>query len=465
MEQADCVPGRFGSTQFAGAQLGDERRTKRLIRLADQILLHPGGTLPDKIPDPYQLDSAYRFFAEPEVTPSAILTPHTTQVRQAMTDSKEVILIPHDSTELNYSSLTIADLGILAGRKSRGILCHNSLAITTSGRVLGLAHQALLCPRPKPAQDNKAQARTNPHKISNLWRDAVTAIGPTPPGCRWIHVADRGADITELLDYADEQDREYVVRASHNRNIEWEGDSGLQQGHLFPHLRSFPAVSMRTQKVSQQGNRPQRTAHLAIAWTRVRVIPPRQARGRERGIPLWVTAIRVWEPDPPKGIKPLEWMLLTNVPVTTVEEAWERADWYGQRWGIEEFHKCQKTGVGLEKLELTGVHRLSNAIAVLSVVAVALLVLRDLARQDDAATTPARTILPPIWVELLSLWRYGEVRELTIREWILALGRLGGHQNRPSNGLPGWQTLWKGWQKLALMREGYRLHHEKCGGS
>ena len=119
----------------------------------------------------------------------------------------------------------------------------------------------------------------------------------------------------------------------------------------------------------------------------------------------------------------------------------------------------------MEKLELTGVHRLSNAMAVLSVVAVALLVLRDLARQDDAETTPASTILPRIWVEILSLWRYGEVRELSIREWILALDRLGGHQNRPSNGLPGWQTLWKGWQKLALMREGYRLHHEKCGGS
>jgi len=323
--------------------------------------------------------------------------------------------------------------------------------------VLGLAHQALLCARRRPAKDTKAKARTDPHKVSALWRNSPAAGGPTPPGGRRIHLADRGADVTELLDDADEHGREYVVRAKHDRNVETAGPGGPEPGRLPDFSRRWPAAATRTQAVAHQVRRPARPAAVAVSWGRARVIPPRQARGRERGVPLPVTVVRVWEPAPPAGVRPLEWVLLTNVAVATAADAWERAEWYARRWAIEEFHECQKTGVGLERLERTTVARLSNAIAVLSVVAVALLVLRGAARRADAGTTPARTAVPRLWVELLSRRRYGEARDLTVREWLLALGRLGGHQNAPSDGRPGWQTLWKGWGKLMTMLDGHRI--------
>ena len=141
----------------------------------------------------------------------------------------------------------------------------------------------------------------------------------------------------------------------------------------------------------------------------------------------------------------------------TAADAWERADWYARRWGVEEYHKAQKTGVGIETLQLTTVSSLEAAIAVLSVVAVALLVMRDAARRDDAATTPACAIVPAVWVELVSRWRYNENRDLSIRDWLLALGRMGGHQNRPSDGMPGWQTLWRGWRQLHAMLAAWRI--------
>jgi hypothetical protein len=158
----------LGESQFAGAEWGDRRRTKRLIRLGDQILSHPEGTLPDKIPNPHQLDAAYRLFGEREVTHDAILAPHCQQVRQAMTAQRGIVLVPHDGTEFNFSGLDIPDLGKLAGPKSRGILCHNSLAMTASGQVLGLAHQTLFLPQPKPAKDTKSEAAENPDKIRTL---------------------------------------------------------------------------------------------------------------------------------------------------------------------------------------------------------------------------------------------------------------------------------------------------------
>ncbi len=457
MDRLDGVPGRFGVSQFAGADLGDERRTKRLIRLADQLMAHPDGTLPDKIADLYQLDAAYRLFAEPDVTHAAVLAPHAARVRGAMTAAGQVVLLPHDTTELDDTTLDIPDLGALASRWSRGILCHNTPAVTVGGEVLGLAHQALLCAHPRPAKDTKSKARTDPDKISALWRNSVAAVGPTPPGCRWIHLADRGADVTELLDDAAEHSREYVVRAKHDRTVEVDGPDGVRTGRLFEYARSFPAAATRTPDVTHQARRPARTATVAVAWRRVRVVPPRQARGRERGVPLTVWVVRVWEPNPPAGATPPEWSPLTNVAVERVADAWERADWYARRWAIEECHERQKTGVGLGRLERTTAPRLANAIAVLSVVAVGLPVLRDAARRDDAGAMPAAARVPRRWADLLSRWRYGEARDLTVREWILALGRLGGRQNAPTDGLPGWQILWKGWGKLLTMLEGCRI--------
>jgi hypothetical protein len=460
MDMADCVPGVFGQTQFAGAALGDARRARRLIRLADQCLVRPEGTLPHKLPDPYQLDAAYRLFAEPDVTHSALLASHWARTRAAMAAAGEVVRIAHDGTEFDFSTLAIPDLGVLSGPKARGLLCHNSLAVTASGRVLGLAHQVVFRPRPAPASDTKSKSRADPHKSSRLWRDAVTAIGPAPAGARWVHVADRGADVTEFLDYLTEHGREYVVRAQHDRNITWAAADGEPRvGKLFEYVRALPAVGSRTQAVAHQGGRAARVATVAVAVGEVTVIPPRQARGRERGVRLAVTVVRVWEPAPPAGVPPLEWILLTNIPSPTPAAAWERADDYAGRWVVEELHKGQKTGVGIEALQLTTVHSLENAIAVLSVVAVALLVLRDAARQPEAAKAPAAGVVPAVWVEVLSRWRYGEAKPLTVREWVYALGRLGGHQGRPSDGPPGWQTLWRGWRQLTLLIAGYELAH------
>ena len=111
--------------------------------------------------------------------------------------------------------------------------------------------------------------------------------------------------------------------------------------------------------------------------------------------------------------------------------------------------------------------RLQPAIGLMSVVALTLLQLRDWARQPERKSEPATACVPRLWVRMLSQWRYGQQREeMTAEEFVLALGRLGGHQNRPSDGLPGWQTLWRGWMQLQAMVQGLLLLHSSiCGGT
>jgi hypothetical protein len=175
--------------------------------------------------------------------------------------------------------------------------------------------------------------------------------------------------------------------------------------------------------------------------------------------------VLVTEVDPPPGEKAVEWMLLTNEPVLTFDDAWTVIGWYERGWIVEEFHKGQKTGCQIEDLQFTTVARLKPAIALLSVVAVTLLNLRDAGRRSDARTRLATEVIAADYVEVLSLHRHRENRPLwTVHEFHLALARLGGHQNRKSDRAPGWLVLWRGWMQLQALVDGYALAQRKrCG--
>ena len=94
-------------------------------------------------------------------------------------------------------------------------------------------------------------------------------------------------------------------------------------------------------------------------------------------------------------------------------------------------------------------------IALLSVVAVTLLNLREASRRPDAKERPATSLVDARYVRVLSAWRYKKIRlELSIHDFFYALARLGGHQNRKSDHRPGWLVLWRGWMALQHMVDG-----------
>jgi hypothetical protein len=179
---------------------------------------------------------------------------------------------------------------------------------------------------------------------------------------------------------------------------------------------------------------------------------------------LQVWVVHVGEVDHPAGAEPLEWILLTNDPVRNFEDACQRVDWYSTRWTIEEYHKVLKTGCGIETLQFTTEARLQPAIALLSVVALHLLNLRDASRSPDAQIRPATDIFPHQVVEVLSLWRYGRRQILNVHDFFFALARLGGHQNRKHDHPPGWLVLWRGWTKLQAKVEIAPLLRQKRYG-
>ena len=180
--------------------------------------------------------------------------------------------------------------------------------------------------------------------------------------------------------------------------------------------------------------------------------------------PLHLWMIRVWERQTPAGEEPLEWILLTNVPVLTKSDAHERIGWYERRPIIEELHKGMKTGCGIEKMQFEKIGPLEPAIAVLSALATTLLRLRDAARSHDADTRPATEVVDAEYVEVLAS-HYGNRlgSRPSVLKFYMHVARLGGHQNRKSDGFPGWVTLWRGWMKLQSMVDAYRATRRKYG--
>jgi Transposase DNA-binding/Transposase DDE domain len=445
----------FGRSSFGGAVLGDARRTARLVRSADALLAHPGGTLPQKLSAPGPLKGFYRLMNRPEVTHAAVLAPAIEQVRAAVAAEEGVVLLVEDWTELDYTGLgsVSEELGIIGNGSHRGFLCASCLAVRPAGRrVLGLIGQRLATRRRVRAGRPRPERRADPRRETRLW-SALTQDLPvaTAAGTRCVVVADRGADVLEFLDGMAAAGRSFLVRAGHNRRID---RGGGDLAKLFDHVRGRPAAGRRETTIPAAAGRAARTTTLAVAHVAVTVMAPKQPRGEVRGDPLPLHAVRVWEATPPAGVEPLEWVLLTDQPVTTAADAWERVGWYECRWQVEEFHKGLKTGCGVEQLQFTTAAALEPTIGVLSVLAAQLLRLRDAARDPEQAAGPARLWVGAVAVRAVSLWRHREERpDWTVAEYCLALARLGGHQNRKGDGPPGWITLWRGTLKLQTLLE------------
>lgn len=455
----------FGCLNFGALDLGDRRRTRRLVRLVDTMCRHPGGTLPDKLNHPPDLRAFYALMDRQEVTHAVLLGGHADATRaQLAALGQGVVLRLHDATELDYTTkTTLRDhLGQIGQGTHRGYICHNSLAVRAdTGETLGLVAQILHHRADVPAGETNKQKRQRLDRESRLWLRGVMASGKAPAGVLCVDVSDSLSDTFEYLAYQMTHDGHFVLRARENRRLQ---QPVAGQHYLFDAARHLPSQHRRAIQVAASATRAARTATVRVAFAPVRLAPPGKQLGDYDKQPLDVWVIRVWEPDPPAGEEPLEWILLTNVAVRTVADALERISWYERRPIIEEYHKGMKTGCAIESLQFEKIERLEPAIALLSAVATTLLRLRDAARAPDADSRPATEVVAAEYVEVLAE-HYGPRlgAQPSVLKFYLHVARLGGHQNRKADGFPGWITLWRGWMKLQSMVDGYRAARKKFG--
>lgn len=470
-----CQAQDWSQQTFAAAQLGDIRRSQRAAAIAQAMAEQPGASIPDLFDDPYAIKAAYGLFGRPEATPDRLQAPHRAAVAQALAAAGARYLLLEDTSELSWTNKKkVAGLGPIANslERQQGFLLHSALAVRwpdlpagqPAGRrppleVLGLADQLYEIRQPRPAGESHddSMARQGRKRESHLWSTLGQRLGAAPAGARWEWVCDRAADIYEFLVQCTELGHGFTVRAAQDRALEDEqGKKALPS--LFDTARAAAARGHFELELRGRDGQRARAARLAVAACAVRLRSP-QRPGHASGslAPLACTVVRVFEVEAPEGVEALEWILLTDAPVETLEQAQTVALKYSARWLIEEFHKGLKTGLGAERLQLETAQRLFAAIAIMSLVALRLIDLREAVRLDPLA--PAGS--GPLSALELQVLRARLKRPLqSVREVALAIGRLGGHMNRKGDGLPGWITLWRGMKKLHLLVQGVLLSRD-----
>jgi len=113
---------------FAGADFGDLRLTKRLLRIVGGLAPNPGASLPDAANNDAELEGTYRFLQNKKVTPQGILAPHYRATAQRA-HAEGLVLCAHDTTQFSFSTERNGLGRINDG--GRGFFAHVALCLAT----------------------------------------------------------------------------------------------------------------------------------------------------------------------------------------------------------------------------------------------------------------------------------------------------------------------------------------------
>ena len=462
----------WAKQEFGHTNLGDKRLNDRVVKVALAMAADPAGSLPAQCGNWGQSKGAYRLFNHEKATFESVSQSHWQQTRKRCLDHSLVLLI-QDTTWLDYSHHPDTDgLGWFGRGKGKlrggnGLLMHGVLAVAPKGdgvgEVLGLAHNKLWKRTGKPknaTNKQRSKRRRSEDRESLRWRDALTEVGSPPEGVSYLHVGDRESDVFDLYEQSQKmQNVGFLVRMKHDRNVLKGHDTpdlldleSRRGSSLKKLLRSLPAMGQKLLWIGPKKDKPGRWATMKVSATALTIYSPQLLRNG-RAIRCW--GVRVWEADPPEGTEPLEWLLLSSMPINSLEDALKAAEYYSLRWLIEEYHKCLKSGCKVEERQLQTADRLAPLIGMLSVVAVRLLQLKNDARVHPEKL--ASQCVPAELVQTLSVLKKLEAATMSVRSFMHAVAKLGGFLGRKSDGEPGYLTLWRGWQKLSQIHLGYQL--------
>jgi len=333
-------------TEFADADLGDLRRTQRLVQLAHILAQHPGAALPEACGSGAMLKAAYRFFANEAIEPSDIVQSHI-EATYSRLDHVPVVLAVQDTTEVDWTSLrATAGLGPLGHTACRGLLVHTTLAITPERVPLGLLAQQVWARDPNDV-GKRARRKQVPisQKESQKWLHSLDAVFTARDCCPHTHmvsVGDREADVYDVLAAGRPPGVDLLIRAA------WDRCVSAPQRYVWAAVAAQPVVTTIVVQVPRRGTQPARAATLALRYCPLTLYPPQHRKAE--GLPaVWLWAVQVSEVEPPADVGPIEWLLLTTVAVETVDDAIERVQWYSCRWGIEisQSHYGSRQGLSL----------------------------------------------------------------------------------------------------------------------
>ena len=458
----DCVidVDKWANQVFGSCQLGDARRTKRLVDVAKRHALTPSAAPLEACEgDIGATEGAYRLIRNQKISPNAIADGGFSATAQIAAKQEGIILALEDTTSLSFPHAA-SDLGCVGGKNNimRGFNVHSVMLLAESGMPIGLIEQERWKRNPATFGIGKfARFRDYKDKESFKWQRAservAEKLGSTMS--RTISICDREADIYNYLAYKLDHNQRFVVRAVRNRRLK-----ERSKNKLFEKLRSNTVLGIREINLPQQGGYPARKVRLEIRSELVTLaFPEGMRRGRTKRINIWAVHAREQVPKNEEDV--LEWFLLTSENAESFAQADQIVNIYAKRWCIEDFHKAWKSGTKVEERRMQTADNLERMSVILAFVAVRLLQLRRLVNIKPTAKC-TQVLKKDEWK---CLWVSVEKKKLpdktpSVKWAYYAIAKLGCWIDTKRTGRVGWKAMWKGLSRLNDKVEAIKIAQE-----
>jgi hypothetical protein len=435
-------------TELAGIDLGDARLNRRAQRVLGQLGAKPSVSIPTACGGWDETRAAYRLLDHERVAAASVLAPHIACTQERVRTYERVLCI-QDTTELDYTSkkVRMSGLGPLNYETRWGLYLHPTLAVTPDRLALGVLDLYSWAREPGSLGTGKEASRPLEEKESVRWVDGfanVNALAEQLPNTRLTYIADREGDLYDLFVEAPcpESGADWLIRGQYH-------DRRLTDGHtLGEALAAAPVLATIAFTRPAGHGKPARPVEQQVKVVRVTLKAPRRPDRTLSDVA--VTALLATEVNPPPGEDPVEWLLLTNLPVETPAQALEKIAWYLCRWQIEVFFKILKSGCKIEELQIERRERLEPAITLYMIVAWRVPMLTHLGR--TCPELPCDVVFDEAeWkaVYLVTQRQAPPEQPPSLDTMVRLVASLGGFLNRKSDGFPGSKTLWIGLQRAA----------------
>lgn len=441
----------FGE-ELKDAEFGDKRLTIRFKKLVEGLSQNSEESIPAALDTWSETCAAYRFFSNKKVTAEKIFLPHKQGTLRRIINEK-VVLLPQDTSEINYSSKTdIEGLGPLSTETYRGFLLHPVLAVTPERLCLGTLSNEMWV-RKSIGNKELNRDRAIEDKESIRWIkgfELAEHVAKEAPNTLVVSIADREGDIYEFFQQTEGVRKtggaHWLIRSHYNR-VASKKEHGANQGLWDVVRKREPAATVEF-TLPKRGNIPARRVKQEIRFACVKL---GGSRRKGKGLPpLKVTAVLATEINATGNTKPLEWLLISSLPIADAKGASKLFDWYLCRWEIELFFKILKSGCSIERLQLEHVERLFKCVSLYMIIAWRIMYIRSIGQKypEKSCTLVFRE---SEWKSVYC--RLHKKKPLpeeppNLREMVILVARLGGFLARKSDGFPGIQTMWKGLQRM-----------------
>lgn len=460
--------------EFAEIDLNDQRLDARMVAVAKLMAEHPKSSFSGMCLDEAEREALYRLLRNPRVESEDIIRPHIeTTVRRCQDAGR--ILVAHDTTDIRIAK--DADLDSYLTRGVAGFRAHMSMAIRGRDRApLGICGLETIFRKKGPAKtktkDGRRMRGNETAKLKNKefdrWLRAVRETEERLIGSEVVHVMDREADSYPLLATMTSCGIDFVVRLAQKARRARLGsemtsiEEALSKAKTFSRTREVCVgkrkAKRRPSDAKRYSDRAARRAQLTLSFARLSIARPKYL-GDDLPESITLFVVRARENNPPPNATPIEWTLLTSLPVTTKAAVEDVIDVYRTRWLIEEYFRALKSGCSIEKRHLTNATSILNSLATFIPIAWRALWIRHRARANDQS--PASTVFPEEQLAAIRavFERPGKKKKLpsvlTIADAYALLAEAGGHRRR--DGQPGWQSLLCGIEKFSKRPVGASL--------